>query len=170
MKVKIVEVPISQKQVLINLLEKYLYEFSQWNKIDVNEDGNYGYDYIDCYFTEAKRHPYFITVDDKLAGFVMVSDYPEAPEEETDYCLSEFFVLHKYRKSGVGRIAVNLVLDKYHGRWQLKRHPHNLASVEFWNRVISEYTKGNYRLVTAYPNDEVDYEDGTPADVLFFEN
>jgi len=36
--------------------------------------------------------------------------------------------------------------------------------------VVSEYTRGNYRLVRAYPNNEVDYEDGTPADVFFFEN
>ena len=31
-----------------NLLEKYLYEFSQWEKTDVNEEGLYGYEYLDC--------------------------------------------------------------------------------------------------------------------------
>lgn len=36
--------------------------------------------------------------------------------------------------------------------------------------MICEYTGGNYRLVEGYPNEEVDYEDGTPADVFFFEN
>ena len=51
-----------------------------------------------------------------------------------------------------------------------KRHPHNTVSVKFWDSVVSEYTRGNYRLVYAYPNNEVDYEDGTPADVFFFEN
>ena len=170
MEIKIVEVQKQEKQILMNLLEKYLYEFSQWEKTDVKDDGNYGYDYLDCYFEEENRYPYFIKVDDKLAGFVMISDYPEVPEESTDYCLSEFFVLHKYRKGGVGRQAVNLVLDRHHGRWQLKRHPHNIVSVKFWNRVISEYTKGEYKLILSYPNKEVDYEDGTPADVFFFEN
>ena len=111
-----------------------------------------------------------IKVDGKLAAFAMISDYPEVPEETTDYCLSEFFVMHKYRRGGVGRKAVNLVLDKHHGKWQLKRHPHNTVSVKFWDNVVSEYTRGNYRLVRAYPNNEVDYEDGTPADVFFFEN
>ena len=65
---------------------------------------------------------------------------------------------------------INSVLDKHHGKWQLKRHPHNTVSVKFWDSVVSEYTRGNYRLVCAYPNNEVDYEDGTPADVFFFEN
>ena len=69
--------------------------------------------------------------DMKLAGFAMISDYPEMPEETTDYCLSEFFMMYKYRRGGVGRKAVNSVLDKHHGKWQLKRHPHNTVSVKF---------------------------------------
>ena len=35
-------------------------------------------------------------------------------------------------------------------------------SVKFWNNVICEYTKGDYRLIESYPNEEVNYEDGTP--------
>ena len=46
----------------------------------------------------------------------------------------------------------------------------NRGSVHFWNNVIDEYTSGNYRLVECYQNEEVNYEDGTPADVFFFEN
>ncbi len=140
--VELHEVQRDEKEILMNLLEKYQYEFSQWERADVNPDGNYGYKYLYCYFEEENRHPYFIKVDGRLAGFVMISDYPEVPEEPTDYCLSEFFVMYKYRRCGVGRQAANMVLDKHHGRWQLKRHPHNIGSVRFWDSVISEYTRG----------------------------
>ena len=125
----------------MNLLEKYLYEFSQWEKTDVNDKGLYGYEYLDCYF-----------------------------EEKTDFCLSEFFIMNKYRRKGYGKEAVFQVLNMHHGKWQLKRHPHNIGSVHFWNNVIAEYTKGNFRLVEKYPNKEVVYDDGTLADVFFFEN
>ena len=160
----------NEKAVLNNLLEKYLYEFSQWEKTDIAEDGLYHYEWLDCYLTEENRFPYLIRVDGHLAGFVLVSDYPEVPEEETDFCLSEFFILHKYRRCGCGRDAVFQVLDRHHGRWQLKCHPHNLASVRFWNAVVGEYTGGQCRLVRRYPSHEVEYEDGTPADVYFFRN
>lgn len=168
--IDLIEVRLEEKEVLYNLIEKYQYEFSQWEKTDVNENGMYGYEYLDCYFTEKNRYPYFIKVDGKLAGFIMVSDYPEVPEYKTDYCISEFFIMYKYRRSGVGSDSVYKVLDLHHGKWQLKRHPHNMASVHFWNNVINKYTEGNYKLVESYPNREVDYDDGTPADVLFFEN
>ena len=37
---------------MMNLLEKYLYEFSQWEETDVKDDGLYGYEYLDCYSEE----------------------------------------------------------------------------------------------------------------------
>lgn len=163
-------IKIEERQVLKNLLEKYLCEFSQWDMQDIGDDGLYGYEYLDCYWTEENMYSYYIKVNGKIAGFIMVSDYPEVPEYETDFCLSEFFVLYKYRRTGCGREAVNKVLDLHHGRWQLKRHPLNIASVYFWNKVIDEYTGGNYKVIEKYPNPEVDYGDGTPADVFFFEN
>ena len=166
----IVKAKEEDRDTMMNLLEKYLYEFSQWEKTDVDDNGLYGYEYLECYFEEENRYPYFIKVDEKIAGLVLISDYPEVPEESTDFCLSEFFIMHKYRRKGYGKEAVFNVLDLHHGKWQLKRHPHNIGSVKFWNNVIDEYTGGNYRLVEGYPNEEVDYEDGTPADVFFFEN
>lgn len=167
MKIELKKVSVEEKEILRNLLEKYDYEFSQWNLRDVNNLGLYGYDYLDCYWTEEKRYAFFIMVDEKLAGFVMVNDYPEA-DEPTDYSLAEFFVMFKYRRMGVGKIVANKVFELFRGKWQLKRHPHNIPSVHFWDKVISEYTQGNYRLVKAYPGSE--YEDGTAGDMFFFEN
>ncbi len=138
---KVIEAKKEDRDTVMNLLEKYLYEFSQWEKTDVNDKGLYGYEYLDCYF-----------------------------EEKTDFCLSDFFIMNKYRRKGYGKEAVFQVLNMHHGKWQLKRHPHNIGSVHFWNNVIAEYTKGNFRLVEKYPNKEVDYDDGTLADVFFFEN
>ena len=167
---KIIEAKKEDRDTVMNLLEKYLYEFSQWEKTDVNDNGLYGYEYLDCYFEEKNRFPYLIKVDGKLTGFVLVSNYPEVPKEKTDFCLSEFFIMNKYRRKGYGKEAVFQVLNMHHGKWQLKRHPHNIGSVHFWNNVIAEYTKGNFRLVEKYPNKEVAYDDGTLADVFFFEN
>ncbi len=66
MEVEIKEVSIDEKEILRNLQEKYDYEFSQWNKKDVNKLGLYGYDYLDYYWVEDKRHAFFIMVDGKL--------------------------------------------------------------------------------------------------------
>lgn len=167
MNMELVPVKASKKEILRNLLEKYDYEFSQYDQRDVNHLGLYGYDYLDYYWTEEGRHAFFIKVDDKLAGFAMINTLPEV-SEKTDYSVAEFFVMHKYRGRGVGRYAAFKIFDMFHGKWQLKRHPKNLGSVHFWNKIISEYTGGDFVYIPGHPDAE--YDDGSFGDVFIFQS
>ena len=117
---------------------------------------------------EENRWAYFIKVEGNLSGFVMVITLPEVHDRETDFQMAEFFVLHKYRRKGIGYEAFRLAADMHRGKWQLKLHPGNIPSVHFWEKSISRLTEGDYELVKAYPG--TDYEDGTPGDVYFFES
>ena len=147
-------------------MEKYNYEFSQYENTDVNDLGLYGYDWLDIYWTEENRFAYFIKADNKLAGFVMVNDYKEI-RIETNYSMSEFFVMYKYRKMGIGNYTVNNIFNKFKGKWQLMYHPKNTVSKIFWNKVVKEYTKGKYEIIK--DNKEAEYRDGTIGEVLVFE-
>ncbi len=165
MNFEIVPAERHEKEILRNLMEKYDYEFSQYTLEDVNPLGLYGYDWLDGYWTEKGRWAFFLKADGKLAGFAMVNDYPEAGK--TDYCMSEFFVMYKYRRCGLGSFAARALFDRFRGSWQLKRHPKNLPSVGFWDRVVGSYTKGAYRVESM--GGDIAYPDGTPADVFFFD-
>ena len=168
MNVSLRQVNLDEREILANLLEKYDYEFSQYDNRDVNKLGLYGYKYLDFYWIEENRWAYFIEVDNQLAGFVMVNDFPEAEDRETDFSIAEFFVMHKYRCSGVGKKAFFSVLEIHKGKWQLKRHPKNMTSVIFWDKAVSEYTNGNFELIEAYKGTE--YADGSLGDIFFFES
>ena len=162
---ELIPVQKGDKEILRNLLEKYNYEFSQYDNLDVNDLGLYGYDWLDCYWTEENRWAFFFKVDGKLAGFAMVNDYPETGKK-TDYGMAEFFVMYKYRKQGIGKQAAFALFDRFQGTWQLKRHPKNIPSVHFWDRVVAEYTNGEFRL--EHGRGDVAYDDGTPGDVFYF--
>lgn len=43
---KIIEAKKEDREIIMNLLEKYLYEFSQWEKTDVNDNGLYGFEFL----------------------------------------------------------------------------------------------------------------------------
>jgi len=150
MNITLKKVELEDREILANLIEKYEYEFSQYNKKDVNKFELYGYQYLDCYWIEPNRWAYFIEVDNKLAGFVMVNDYSEVED----------------RKKGIGKKVFFMVADLHRGSWQLKRHPKNKTSVLFWDNAVDEYTNGKFELVKAYPNTE--YEGGTLGNVFFF--
>lgn len=167
MNISIKQVSSDEKEILRNLLEKYNFEFSKWDKRDVNALGLYGYDWFDHYWTEDDRYAFFIMADEKLAGFAMINSYCELTED-IDYSMAEFCVMPKYRRSGVGKKAVLDIFEALHGKWYLKMHPHNVGAARFWNNVIAEYTNNNYILRQGVAG--LEFDDGTPADVIFFEN
>ena len=43
---KIIEKKKKDRDTVMNLLEKYLYEFSQWEKTDVNDNVLCGYEFL----------------------------------------------------------------------------------------------------------------------------
>ena len=143
-----------EKEILRNLMEKYDYELSQYGGDDVNKLGLYGFDYLDNYWQEgAKRWAFFVKVNGNLAGFAMIlSDHFYLNDKESDYTMSDFFVMYKYRNAGVGKFATNYLFDMFKGIWQLNTFEKNANSVAFWTRIINDYTGGIYEIL---PNNEL---------------
>ena len=142
---ELVKVGKNDKATLGNLLEKYDYDFSQYEDSDVDDTGLYGYKYLDEYFTQEDngRHAFFIKVDGKLAGFVLVRSEGDFTDN-ADYSIAEFFVMHKYRRMGLGEYAFARVLDMFKGKWEVSVLQRNLPALSFWTKTISKCTSGEY--------------------------
>jgi len=164
MDITIKPVTADEKEILRNLTEKYDYEFSQYEDLDVNDLGLYGYKYIDHYWTEDDRYAFFIRVDGKLAGFIMVNKINEA-NTKTDYSMAEFFVMYKYKRWGVGKYSAHFIFEKFRGKWQITYAQKNKPALEFWNKTVGEYTKGNYVKTENWKK----YDDGLIRDILIFD-
>ena len=169
MNITIELVTSEEKEILRNLTEKYEYEFTAYEDADVNNLGLYNYKFIDHYFTEEGWFAYFIKVNNVLAGFIMVNNCHKYIQKiESKYIVSELFVMYKYKKLGVGTYAVNYVLNKHKGKWQIGYNPKNEIGKIFWNKVVNEYTNGEYELIKE--NVDQMYEDGIMGEVLIFES
>lgn len=163
MNVELKRVTLSEKGTLNNLLEKYNYEFSQYDKRKFGSNGLFGYKYLNNYFTDDDRFAYFITVNGELAGFALINKYHEC-ERPIDWSIAEFFVSYNYRRQGVATKAVELIFAIHKGYWHIKYHKNNTASVVLWNNVAKKYSGGSYELCTG----DEPFGDGTEASVLFF--
>jgi len=170
MKLELVQVKENDKHVLKNLLELYDSEPNDYEEEDESEQKPYEYKYLEHYFREKNWWAYFILADGEHAGFVMINPVAEVSDAQTDYSISEFFVIPKYRRCSVGRFAVYKILDMYRGKWQLTRDPRNKNSVPFWNKIIDEYTKGNFELKESCESVTFTYSGDVKGDVFFFEN
>ncbi len=147
MNVTISEVPYERKEVLARLIEMYEHELSEYTQDDVDSEGQYGYTYFDSYWKEKKRFPYFIKVNNQLAGFILVCDYSYIKQLSNKRMMAEFFVMKKYRRLGIGKKVAFMVFDLLKGSWEIGQLTDNRVSKIFWEKIIKEYTNDNYRKI-----------------------
>lgn len=143
MNIKIIPVDKTQSSVLRQLMELYDYDFSEFTKEDINEHGFFGYGYLDRYWTDETKHPFFIMVDGNFAGFVLVGKFCKYAKSENAHNIDEFFVMRKYRRMNVGNFAAKYIFDLFKGEWEVKVLHVNKPGLPFWHKTINEYTNGD---------------------------
>ena len=55
------------------------------------------------------------------------------------------FISRTFRRRGVGRLAVELILNRFAGRWEITEYLRNPVAVAFWRRVVANYTQGRFQ-------------------------
>ena len=148
MKITIESIAVEQKSVFVQMMELYNYDFSEFSNDDLNEYGYFGYSRIDDYWNEEGRYPFFVRVDGKLAGLVLVRSCSEYMDLQRPHNIAEFFIMKKYRRKGVGRVAAMKIFDMFPGGWEVSQWANNLPAQNFWKQVISEYTSEKYDMFT----------------------
>ena len=144
MEIKILKAERADSSVLRQLLEYYCYDFSEYLQTDVNEHGMFAYAYLDSYWIEPGRHPYFIKVDGKYAGFILINKDFLVLDDPAGHCVAEFFIMRKYRRRGIGLSAAKSVFAMHPGQWEISLVLTNQPSLKFWHKAVDEYTNGKY--------------------------
>jgi predicted acetyltransferase len=120
----------AERDVVGRLLELNAYEFSRVDGRSIGDDGVYGYRYLDAYWSEPDRLPYLIRVDGELAGLALVSRVGPVLH------VSEFLILPKFRRAGIGTEAARQVFAAHRGAWQVRQVANNDQATQFWRRAI----------------------------------
>lgn len=143
MEFQLIKAKLEHKEALENLMQYYIYDFSEFIKCDVEEDGRYKpYPLEDYWREDNHRVPYIIKQNDKYVGFVLVR-FIES-DEYNYFSIAEFFILKKYRREGIGKTVAARIFDLHKGKWEVLQMEANKAAQVFWAKVIDEYTKGNF--------------------------
>ncbi|MCA8887083.1 MAG: GNAT family N-acetyltransferase, partial [Hyphomonadaceae bacterium] len=113
----------------------------------LGEVGHSEPDQLSRWFGDSTVWPLLILRGTEPVGFAMVARGAPvaAGSKAADFRMAEFFIARPYRRLGVGRFAVELILNRFAGRWEILEYQRNLGAVSFWRRVVSAYTKGQYQ-------------------------
>ncbi|MEK4475042.1 GNAT family N-acetyltransferase [Paenibacillus sp. FSL R7-0048] len=145
MKLEIELVPKERKHTISRLMQFYLYDFTRYLEFDVNQDGVFpAYPGLEAYWSSGNnKFAYLFKVDGHIAGFALVDRLLRNPEGQ--FYMTEFFVMQKYRRSGVGTWAAHKLFDMYPGEWKVSQVRANTPARDFWHKVIGDYTHGEFQ-------------------------
>jgi predicted acetyltransferase len=112
----------------------------------LGEVGHREPDQIAHWFGDPNTFPLIIVKGSEPVGFARVlRAVAWAAPPPIDYRMAEFFVLRTRRRLGIGQTAVQLILSRFAGRWEISEYLRNTAAVSFWRRVVASYTRGTYQ-------------------------
>ena len=126
---------------LRQMLELYQYELSDIWLQDADSEAKYGYD-LQRHMQGERFCAYVATDGSQYVGFALVA--PAAVTQRDGCWMEQFFVLKRFRRSGVGRTLAEHVLRCHPGPWEVGQMPENLAAQAFWRRVISQVSACSY--------------------------
>jgi len=128
--------------VLRNLFEHYLHDMSEWFEIDTQADGSYTYD--TALIWKDGYDAYLAKVGDSITGFALVGPADEWWGDIGGYDVHEFFVLRRFRRSGIGQRMATLLWNERPGAWLVRVLEANAPAVNFWRATVASYSRGSY--------------------------
>lgn len=158
MTIRLTRTTEADRHIVTNMFPAYFYEMSQYDdNLIINDHGlpmwaPFGLPgprtYDECvrfnWWIRDTCELYVIRVDDRPAGFVIIcADRSHLPEG-VDLELMDFYIAPKYRRKAIGAQAAAAALNLHQGVWVVYQLERNLPARQFWQRVISAYTGGQY--------------------------
>lgn len=132
MKIQIIAVKTTEKELLKNLYSLYLYDLTQYDKkLNLSSNGRYEFQGLDVIFKQNSLKPYLIKVDSKLVGFFLLTGSDFSPEN-SDWGIEDLFIIKSERRKGIASRTISLIMNKYKGEYSIFQFQKNTESMKFW--------------------------------------
>jgi len=143
MEVKIAN--IEDKKLVENILQKYLYEMTEYYENNMDEIGNFDYKYLPYYFENKARQIFLAYENQILLGFAFINTH-SFTASPVDNCIAEFCIFPSFRKNGKGGEFLEKIFEFRQGSYQLKFSEKNEKGAHFWRKVKEKYNGTLHRI------------------------
>ncbi|MEP7004782.1 MAG: GNAT family N-acetyltransferase [Sphingomonas bacterium] len=124
---------------LANMMQLYAHDFSElWQgeaRGELGGDGLFAAYPLDAWWREPDHIPLLVKVGGFLTGFALLNATSHTGAS-LDRNMAEFFIVRKYRRSGVGTAAARMIFSRYPGRWETAVARANHGALAFWRAAI----------------------------------
>ncbi|WP_442600514.1 GNAT family N-acetyltransferase [Paenibacillus sp. KN14-4R] len=150
----------NDKHIFRQLMTLFLHDLSEFNSdLEINQsNGLFEFDVLDWLFEKEGLTPFFIRIDDKIIGFILLQSGPFSNQEFADYVLNSFFIMKKYRRQGLGREACKVFFKQLPGRYAISQIKTNTPAIQFWKNVYKSFDIEYYEKEEREEGHEIIYQ------------
>ncbi|MFC9281123.1 GNAT family N-acetyltransferase [Streptomyces collinus] len=123
----------ADRPVVERLWLMFRHDLSEFDGLLPHADGTFRDERLHTAFCEPDWAPYLLTSGGSPAGFAFVRSLT-APTR----VLNSFFVVRGARRTGLGLRAVQEIVARHPGSWEIAFQDANTAAVRFWRRVATQ--------------------------------
>ena len=138
-----------ETDLLLDLWQLYMQDLALFRNLIVENDGRYRDDRLRTYLAYEEHWPLVIRSNGVVAGFALVRK-----SKPDTHVVGEFFIKLEFRRAGVGAAAVDQILQKFKGNWEIPFQSENLAAVSFWRKTISKLGYEATESVSEFADDQ----------------
>jgi predicted acetyltransferase len=137
--ITIIDAKPEQEEMYRNLVNLQFHDLSEFrNNFDILEDGRFEWTFSGCFTPNNEyHHPLLILYKNKLVGFLIFSEF-KGKHQEVDYQMVEMFILKMYRRNRIGKKVIEMIFDKYKGKYHLDVSENNIPALKFWEKLLEE--------------------------------
>lgn len=143
MNVQLINATKDKEETLLNLFQFYIYDFSEFMEIDIEPNGRYKEYPIDDYLEKDGFYTYLVCLNGNYIGFCLFR-YNQCKEIKSFYSVKEFFIMKRYRRTGIGKFVAHEVFKMHQGHWEVIQMKSNLPAQRFWRMVIRDFTNEDF--------------------------
>jgi predicted acetyltransferase len=136
--------PAEEQDVVANLLQCYLHDFSEFTPVPMDARGRFSYPYLAHYWHDPQRYPFLVEHKDQIVGLALLRLDTDPATGNQHMDMAEFFILRAHRRCGLGRTAACALFSLFPGPWQVRVMRANQAAYPFWQACIGDHTGGHY--------------------------
>jgi predicted acetyltransferase len=135
----------SERDVVDNLLQYYLHDFSEFTRVAMDARGRFEYPYLAHYWRDPHRWPLLIRQNEHIVGLALVRQDSDPVDGQQYREMAEFFILRSYRQLGLGCAAARMIFERFSGPWQVAVLHSSEKAQTVWQAVMSTHVGSQYQ-------------------------
>jgi len=108
-------------------------DLAEFRNSQVQADGRYRDDRLRTYLEYEDHWPFLIKSQGEIAGFALVRK-----SKPMTHVIGEFFIRPEFRGTGISALAVDRILQKFVGNWEIPFQNENSRAASFWRKTIKQ--------------------------------